>query len=319
MKKLFLKYRGLPYEQKVIISTAFGLCCSALLTGGKLIIGIFSDYNLCRIALYTLAMLLAKFECLMGAKSEKRNFKTQNILISAFLFISSVLYVAFMWRSLYAERTRAERGIVYVAALAFIAFFEFGLAVAGIIKTKNKGYFYRNIKIINFCIALIAVLTAQTAILDFISPADVFKYNVFAGMGIGVFIALCAFYILFAPKISLVDRERNSFVLRDKDKNKLVDMGASSIKIPLCKSRVYGSYYYNAIVFGDKLDGKIEADSSLWKKMNAAAKIICCIFSEILIFVWFFGRAVFFLRSANLPGRLKEKLKKNGFEPIAAP
>lgn len=316
MKKLFRKYKELPFEQKVIINTAFGLCFSAALTGGKLIIGFFTDFNLCRIALYTFAMLLAKFECLKGAKSEKRAFRVQNILISVFLFLSSVLYVAFMWRSLYTERTAAGHGIMYVSGLAFIAFLEFGLAVAGIIRTKNKGYFYRDIKIINFCIALIAVLTAQMAILDYTSTANVVKYNAFAGMGIGAFIAACAFYILIAPKISLVDRERCAFILKDGDKNGLIDMSLSSVSVPLCKSRVYGSFYYNAMVYGDKLDGNIEADSSLWKRMNLTLKIVCCIFSEILIFVWLAGRIVFFFRSVDLPRRLEAKLKKNGFEPI---
>ena len=56
MKNLFISYKKLSYEQRVILITSLGLCFSTLLTCGKFIVGLFFNYNLCIIAIYTLAL-----------------------------------------------------------------------------------------------------------------------------------------------------------------------------------------------------------------------------------------------------------------------
>ena len=75
--------------------------------------------------------------------------------------------------------------------------------------------------------------------------------NAFTGIGVGTFIALCAIYILFAPKISVIDREHNVFVLQNAAENKLIDLNAETIEIRLSRSPVYGSYIYRAAICGD--------------------------------------------------------------------
>lgn len=65
--------------------------------------------------------------------------------------------------------------------------------------------------------------------------------NAFTGIGVGTFIALCAIYILFAPKISVIDREHNVFVLQNAAENKLIDLNAETIEIRLSRSPVYGN------------------------------------------------------------------------------
>ena len=316
MRKIFRKYREMSFEQRIVFNTILGFCFSAILLCGKFVIGLFGDRNLCTIAIYTFSLLLAKIECVKGTRENGRSFESHNRLISIFLFFSSAIYIGFMCRPLFIERQPAEHGIEYVAMISFIAFLELGMSITGIFRTKNSGHFYRDIKIINFCLALIAIMTAQMTILDFTSTADVDKFNAFAGIVIGVVIAVCAMYILIAPKISLTDRKNKAYLLTDQGKNKLADMKSDTFVLPLCKSKIYGSYYYTARIDGDKIDGSIELSSSLWKRMNIVCKIICCILSEILIFAWLIGRFIFFLRSANLPDRLDSKMKKNGFEKI---
>ena len=61
--------------------------------------------------------------------------------------------------------------------------------------------------------------------------------NAYTGIGIGIFIALCAVYILFAPKISVIDRENNVFELKDETKNKLINMENDTAEIPLCAAK----------------------------------------------------------------------------------
>ncbi len=60
MKNLIRKYKELSFEQKTIIKTILGLCFSAILASGKLVIGLFTDYNMISIAVYTSGILLAK-------------------------------------------------------------------------------------------------------------------------------------------------------------------------------------------------------------------------------------------------------------------
>lgn len=143
--------------------------------------------------------------------------------------------------------------------------------------------------------------------------------NAFTGIGGGTFISLCAIYILFAPKISVIDREHNVFVLQNAAENKLIDLNAETIEIRLSRSPVYGSYIYRAAICGDVIDGHIVREQSLWKRMHVAWKTVCCILSEILIFVWLTGRMIFFFRSFNLPKRLEIKMKNSGFTKVEIP
>lgn len=318
MGNLIRKYRKLTFEQKTIWKTIIGLCFSAVLACGKLIIGLFTDYNLISIAVYTFGILLAKFECVLGVKSNKMTFKQRNILTAVCLIISSVLYIAFMGSMFFAERRIKNNGLIYVVLLAFISFCELGFAIAGLIRTKNRGHYYRNIKIINFCVALIAILTTQMSILNLQSKTGIVNTaNAYAGIGVGIFIALCAVYILIAPKTSVIDREHNKFILQNSDKNTLIDMERGSVEILLCRSDVYGDYIYKAAIDGNFVEGDIVRGKSLWKKMNIILKILCCILSEILIIVWLLGRGILFLRTIDLPRRLENKMIENGFERAA--
>lgn len=310
MGKLFQRYKDMSFERKTILKTAVALCCSATLACGKFLLGLFSDFNLCITAIYAIALLLAKLQCVLGAKAGAEEFKKRNALVAVFLMISSVIYIAFMCAALFFPRNKRRYGLGYVVMLAFISFCELGFAIAGIFRTKNRGHFYRDIKIINFCVALIALLTTQTTILDFMSAkADI--YNEATGICIGVFIALCAVFISLAPKLSVVGREHNVFTLEEKVKNKIVNKGA--FEIVLCRSAVYGSYVYRAVFSNGRVEGDIGRTPSLWKRMNIFLKIICCILAEILVFFWLSGRAVLFFRSANLPVRLEKIMNENGF------
>lgn len=217
MRNIIHKYKELSFEQKTICKTVIGLCFSAVLACGKLVIGLFTDYNMISIAVYTFGILLAKFECVLGVKTNKRTFKQRNVLTTAFLFVSSVFYIGFMCRMFFIERQIKNQSMVFVLLLAFISFVELGFAIAGLIRTKNKGHYYRNIKIINFCVALIAILTTQMSIINMSSTTGVADItNAYTGIGVGIFIALCAVYILFAPKTSVIDREHNVFKLENK-------------------------------------------------------------------------------------------------------
>lgn len=314
MRKLIGKYRALNFEQRILLNTVLGLCVSSVLTAGKLLLGIFTDFNLCIVAVYTASLLLAKLECVLGAASDKP-FRKTNAITAGLLFAASAVYIGFMCRTLVFPRERTEKDFFHVGLLALISFIELGFALAGIFRTKNRGQYYRNIKIINFCVALIALLTSQIAILDYTSAENVDVYNACTGICVGAVIAVCAVYILISPAASVVGREHNVFVLKERRKNAF-DLSRGSFSLLLCKSRVYGSYYYLAHVRGEVVEGDIVRSKSLWKRMPLFWKIVCCVLSEVLIPAWLIGRFVFFLRSAALPQRLEKWMGENGFERI---
>lgn len=313
MGNFIRKYREMAYEDRLVLRASLGLCGSAALTAGKFVIGILTDINLCIIAVYTCAILLAKLECVRGAKRPMRN---GSVLTAVFLLFASVVYSAFMGSFAFTARNHGDYGISHVAFLALIAFCELGFSIAGILRTAERGNQYLNIKIIDFCIAMIALLTAQIAILDFTSTQNVDVYNSFAGMGVGIIIALCAVYILIAPKVGLRGREHQAFLLREAGKNELIDMKKAAVSLTLCRSVIYGSYVYEATVSGSFVDGNIVREGSLWKRMPVFWKVVCCILSELLIFVWLIGNAVLFFRSMNLPRRLQKRMARNGFVTV---
>lgn len=216
-----------------------------------------------------------------------------------------------MARLFFVQRTPSTYTLNYVVLLAFIAFAELGFAIVGMIRTKRKGLYYRNIKIANMGMALIAILTTQMSLLDFTETKNTDIYNAFSGIAVGLFIALSALYVFFAPKISLVGRESNVFV--GDGTQTVATNGQGNVKILLVSSRVYGSYVYVAKLDGKTLSGEIRQEASLWKKMPVALKILCCVLSEILIFVWLAGYLVFFLRCINLPAQLERKMKTLNF------
>lgn len=318
MRNLVRKYRNLSFEQKIIYKTVLSLCFSTAFASVKLVIGLFTDYNMISIALYTFGILLAKLECVLGAKSKKRTFGQRNAMIAGFLFLSSVFYIGFMCRMFFIERRLKSNALIFVLVIAFISFMELGFAIVGLVRTKNKQHLYRNIKIINLCIAFIAILTTQMSILNYMSETDVVSIaNAYTGIGVGVFIALCALYILLTPKISVIGREHNTFRLINPLENKSIDMQADSAEIVLCASKIYGSYIYTATVQDGLVDGSIVRGRSIWKNMHILLKILCCLLSEILVFVWLGGRFVFMLRSINIPRRLTRKMSENGFIKIS--
>lgn len=159
--------------------------------------------------------------------------------------------------------------------------------------------------------SLIAILTTQMSLLDFTETKNTDIYNAFSGIAVGLFIALSALYVFFAPRISLVGRESNVFV--GEGTQTVATDGQGNVKILLVSSRVYGSYVYVAKLDGKTLSGEIRQEASLWKKMHVALKILCCVLSEILIFVWLAGYLVFFLRCINLPAQLERKMKTLNF------
>lgn len=315
MKELLKKYISLSFEQRLITNTVIGLCFSAALALGKFILGLVTDYTLCAVAAYTLALLLAKAECVIAYRSDGKLGYKKTALIAALALISGVIYTAYMGSALFVERTKSPMTLTKVTLLAFISFVEFGFAVAGILRTNGRDNFCRFIKIINLCVALMSILTTQINLLNFTHTEVASAQNAYSGMGVGVFTMLCALYILLYPKLGIYGKEHGVFTQLEGDFPAL-PAPDDSVNICLVRSALYGSYIFKAAVGDKTLEGDIIRQKSLLVRMHIALKILCIILSEILIFVWLTGRIIFMLRCICLPQRLDKRLADYGYVRI---
>lgn len=170
----------------------------------------------------------------------------------------------------------------------------------------------------NLVSALTAIMTAQVALLSR-SEKNANLYNGVTGVIVGSVTVLLAIYVYYAPKISVVGRERNVFRLVDPHKDRLGTKEGGSVRITLCKSVVYGSYVYVAGRTGEFVDGRIVRTAGGWKRLPVSGKIVCIVLSEILVFVWAAGYAVYFFRSLDMPRKLEGIMAGNGWEKTAEP
>ena len=196
-------------------------------------------------------------------------------------------------------------------AITAIAFLEMGLAIRGLVKTKYRGHYYRDIKIISLISAMTAMMTAQIALLSFSSEEDMSVYNSYVGIAVGVITLLLAIYVYFAPEISLSDRSHQVFRPPNANVPFLPDG-----EILLVSSRIYGDYVFRFERKDSLLVGDIVRNPGLLRRMPLGAKIVCAVLSEILIFVWLIGYFITFFRTLNLPLKLQKRMEESGFEKI---
>lgn len=315
MKKIIEKIRSVPYEKRIIAVSTVTTGINSVVALGKIAVGIFSDIVMCAVGVFNVFLIIAKISCIVGER-KRRPFGKRNTFTAVFLFCAGLLYTGYMAASLFFGMPKREYMFWTPIMMAAIAFTEMGVAVYGLIKTKRRGHYYRNIKIISFVSALTAIMTAQIALLSFNSDGDNGFANGYAGIGLGIITMLLAVYVYFAPQISTIDREHNIFRLAEPQKNRLVDMNAQNTEITLRKSKIHGDCIFAAVSDGRILDGHIKKTSGFWKGLPLIEKILFIILSEILIFVWAISYAIYFFRTLDMPGKLGKTMKQNGFEPM---
>ena len=90
--------------------------------------------------------------------------------------------------------------------IAFVAIVELGVAIYGCLKAVGKGYYFKNVKLINFCSALTAIVLTEVALMTFATPeqGDTTFISGLFGVVVGVIIIIFAVFILIQPKISIL-------------------------------------------------------------------------------------------------------------------
>ncbi len=287
-------------KARLILKTS--LIFNILLGVGKILFGVFFDFFFCVSGIFNLFIFFSKKICYEELFINDSNNLKKNIKIAIYLFSAGLFYLLYMLRLIFKEESGRTYTFYIAIGIAFVSFFELGLALYGIIADKGQTRIYRNLKIINFCSALTAIMLTQIAILSFTGTTNVNQTNGFIGMGIGIIIMILSLYIYFAPSISLKDRSHQEFLI-NSDINE-------EINIPLKHSFIYGDYVYKGIISNGKISGDITKEKGGFLKIPIFFRVILIILSEILIFPFLLGRLIYFFRVISLPKKLENILKE---------
>jgi hypothetical protein len=187
-----------------------------------------------------------------------------------------------------------------------------GIAIKGCFNSYGKGHYYRNIKLTSLCSALTAIVLTEVALTSFASEVDLKFVNGIVGMIVGIIIILISIYVLIAPKISILDKEHNMYILKDNQK-KIFD---NQIRIQLTNSKIYRNYVYLGDISENKIDGHIIQEKSPIWSWNIWILILVFVLSEILIFPYAIGAFVFHLKCRNIIDELDSIMLVKGYQKI---
>lgn len=300
-------------SNKSIFLLRTSLFVNLFLFFGKFILGLFYDYFFCISGIFNAFIFLSKRECLHGLLAPREKFEKRNRRISFFLFCAGVMYGVYMTRLLFFTKESIRYPMQISILIAFVAFLEFGFALGGILNDKGKGRFFRNLKIINFCSALTAIMLTQIVLLSFQEATNVNKINGIVGISLGFLLIILSVFIYFAPQLCIEDRSHQVFQKKGDEKSK----DLTSVRILLKKNKIYGDYIYE----GERkekniVDGYIVKEKAGFYSLPLFFKILLLILSEILIFPYLIGRLFYFFSCAKLPQKLMKYMEENQYEWI---
>ena len=308
MIKIINKYRALSFEEKTIFSTTFSMIFNGIMAIGKILLSFFFGVFFLVSGVLNIFMLMAKAECYLGVKSpEKKTFEYRNFMTGMFLVLAGLQYAVYMGRMLYANIELMEYDMILGIIIATVSFVEIGIAIIGCFKVNGKGHYYRNIKIINLCSAMTAIVLTEVALMSFASETDSRVMNGIFGLVVGAIIVLMGLFVFVAHKISIVDREHNVYKIKDVN-----SFDTEEVNIRLTHSKFYADYVYHGIRIGDTIDGHIVRLKSPILKWNIYINVLVIVLSEILIFPYAVGAFVFYVKNRNLIKVLDEKMAELG-------
>lgn len=311
MIKLIKKYNNLSFEEKTIFSAKFSLIFNSLLAIGKFILSFFKGVFFFVSGILNILIMISKLECYLGIKNNnKDDFKHHNYMIGLFVILAGVQYAIYMGRMIYSDVEVMEYGMRLGTIIAFISFVEMGIAIRGLFKSYGKGHYYRNLKLINFCSALTAIVLTEIAITSFAAESDMRFVNGIFGLFVGGIICLIGIFILIIPRFSIVDKEHNIY----QAKHKPID--DEGIKIQLTDSKIYGNYYYIGKKEGKIIDGHIIQEKSPIRKWNIYIKILIIVLSEILIFPYAVGALINYFKGNKIVKKLDKEMLNRGYEKV---
>ncbi len=323
MIKIINDYFNKSFEEKIVFTTFISIIFNLVMALAKVLLALFSrTYIFLVCGAINLCLGISKAECYDGIKKNARgiDFNRKNNIISALFITSGVLYSYYMLRFLLFNPKTFDYTEILGITIALVSFIEIGMAIYGILKIHKSSHFYRNIKIINLATASCAIVMTQIAILSFTKYENSYLYNGITGLIVGVFMIILGIFIIILPKVSMIDCIENNYQAPINFQEKNPDIVKNGkVKIIFSKSLIYGDYYYLGYLNQNIITGKLIHERKGFKCFNIYVKIIVCILSEILIFVWLIGRLISFTKNSCLPERLNRIMLDLGCIRIELP
>lgn len=303
----FKKYiKQLPYLSLII---------NFLVALFNIITGLFLNYSILIIGIYSLLISFSKLVSLYSISKNKANDTRFNLLTAILIFISSLIYIIYMSLLLNDLYIKTKYTLVYSIFLALIAFTQLTITIGSFFKINIDTLARRNLLLIYFICALTSLLTTQIALLSInTSPSiDTNFYNGISGISIGIFTLIISLFIVFSKKYSLIVNNNFAFKEVDSSKNKKLDLTNKENSLVLIKSKIYGTYIYSYSYQADSINGNIIKIKPSIKNINIFIKIILIILSEILIFIYLIGYLIFLILLIFIKDKLIKIMEDNGF------
>ena len=255
--------------------------------------------------------MLAKVQCYRGLRLNKKADDTTNLLVALFLGLSGMQYTVYMSRLIFNDVPLNDYGPIISMLIAAVAFTELGIALYGCFKVAGKGYFLKNVKLINFSSALTAIVLTEVALMTFAETnMNLELISGLFGVIVGIIIFLIAVYVLIQAKISILGKERNVYKYINGD------FKQEKISIKLTNSKFYADYYYEANIVDNMANGMIIKGKNPIKSWNIWILILVITLSEILIFPYAVGALIRHFKEYKMLEDLDNKMKELGFEKV---
>lgn len=303
----FKKYiKQLPYLSLII---------NFLVALFNIITGLFLNYSILIIGIYSLLISFSKLVSLYSISKNKANDTRFNLLTAILIFISSLIYIIYMSLLLNDLNIKTKYTLVYSIFLALISFTQLTITIRSFFKINIDTLARRNLLLIYFICALTSLLTTQIALLSInTSPSiDTNFYNGISGISIGIFTLIISLFIIFSKKYSLIVNNNFAFKEVDSSKDKKLELTNKENSLVLIKSKIYGTYIYSYSYQDDSINGNIIKIKPSIKNINIFIKIILIILSEILIFIYLIGYLIFLILLIFIKDKLIKIMEDSGF------
>lgn len=211
---LIKKYRKIPYEHKTVFFAIFTMSFNYLWSAFKILSGVYVGSLFIIInGSFTLSIAIAKTICLVGLKKDSHeSVKKLYIGTTWLLLISNIVYIFYMIRMF---RVSESIDFKNISSLPFvtIALWSLGLAIYGMVRTKNKHPLINLIKVVGLLTALTDLALTQLVILNSEQVQSAHIINALTGLMIGAIGFLITGYLIVKAK------KNDSFLDYGKPKN----------------------------------------------------------------------------------------------------
>ena len=310
--RLIDKFKSMSYEERCIFTVKFSITLNSILALGKFGLAIYKlDVFFFVAGVINILLMLAKVQCYSGLRLNKKADDTTNLLVALFLGLSGIQYTVYMSRLIFNDVPLNDYGPIISVLIAAVAFTELGIALYGCFKVAGKGYFLKNVKLINFSSALIAIVLTEVALMTFAeTDMNLELISGLFGVIVGIIIFLIAVYVLIQAKVSILGKERNVYKYINGD------FKQEKISIKLTDSKFYADYSYEANIVDNMADGMIIKGKNPIKSWNIWILILVITLSEILIFPYAVGALIRHFKEYKMLEDLDNKMKELGFEKV---